>query len=369
MKKMLVIGDGDSIFIKDFINQYHKQGVIVDLISFGKDSKNNTVRFQKNFQVEFGFNLSSLKNFIEFRNNIIDKMDNNYDVIIIHFVYFFLAPQIFMLKRKTKKIVAVVWGSDFYRVTSKIKIFLQNIIYKNVDNIIFTNPKTKEVFLEKKKFINTDLSVARFGLPVLDEIDNLQKENYFEFCNNLGLPDDKIKIMVGYNANLAHQQLLVVNQIINFNSDILKKIHLVFPMGYGNKENKKIIANLLKNNKNIQYTILEKFYNFQEAAKLRFITDILINIQPSDQFSGSMQETLYAGGWVLTGSWLPYKDLEPLHSKMVFINEKGDIGSALIKLIELNTKNSIDNIESIKKYIKNESSWDKNLCIWNRIIF
>ena len=75
MKKMLVIGDGDSVFVKDFINQYHKEGVIVDLISYGKSGKNETVRLQKNFQIKLGFNFSAVKNFFEFRNNIIDKMD------------------------------------------------------------------------------------------------------------------------------------------------------------------------------------------------------------------------------------------------------------------------------------------------------
>ncbi|MCG2608679.1 hypothetical protein LZZ98_09075 [Acinetobacter sp. SM34] len=369
MKKMLVIGDGDSIFVKDFINQYYKKGVVVDLISFGKEHNNLAVRFEKNFQMKLGVNFSALKNFIEFRRDIIDQMDNNYDVIVIHFIYFFLAPHIFKLKKKTKKIVAVVWGSDFYRVTSRIKIFLQNIIYKNVDNIVFTNPKTRDIFLEKRKSINAKLNVARFGLPVLDEIDKLQRENYTQICSDFGLPVDRVKIMVGYNAHLAHQQLLVINQVINFNPNILKKIHLVFPLGYGNKESKKLIVDILKKHNNIQYTVLDKFYNFQEVAKLRLNTDILINIQPTDQFSGSMQETLYAGGWVLTGAWLPYETITQFKPKMVLIDMKEDVGKALIDLIESNAKNSLENTTVIKKYIRNESSWSNNIVIWNHILF
>lgn len=369
MRKMLVIGDGDSVFVKDFINQYHKEGVIVDLISYGKSGKNEAIRLQKNFQIKLGFNFSAVKNFFEFRNNIIDKMDDDYDVVVIHFVYFFLAPHIFKIKNKTKKIVAVIWGSDFYRVTSKVKIFLQDIIYKNVDNIVFTNPKTKELFSEKKKYIKTKLNVARFGLPVLDEIDNLRRDDYGHFCNSFGLPIDKIKIMVGYNANLAHQQLLVLNQIILFNESILEKIHLIFPMGYGNNESRVLIEEILKKNKNIQYSILEKFYNFNEAAKLRLVTDILINIQPTDQFSGSMQETLYAGGWVLTGNWLPYDALLQFEPKMILINEKEEVGKALAHLIESNCKSSLENTESIKAYIRNESSWGKNFSTWYDITF
>lgn len=368
MKKMLVIGDGDSIFVKDFINQYYKQGVVVDLISFGKESKSDEVRVQKNFQMKLSFNFAAINNFIEFRNNVIDQMDNDYEVIVIHFVYFFLAPHVFKLKKKTKKIVAVIWGSDFYRVTSKIKIFLQNIIYKNVDHIVFTNPKTKDLFLEKKIFINAELNVAGFGLPVLDEIDHLQRDSYTQICSDFELPVDKIKIMVGYNANLAHQQLLVISQVINFNPDVLEKIHLVFPMGYGNKESKDLIIGALKNN-NIKYTILDKFYNFKEVAKLRLVTDVLINIQPTDQFSGSMQETLYAGGWILTGAWLPYETLTQFKPKMVLIDEKEDVGKALINLIQSNVRSSLENTALIKACIRNESSWDKNIVIWNHVLF
>lgn len=371
MKKMLVIGDGDSIFVKDFINQYHKgkEGVIIDLISFGKDETNEVVRLQKNFHTKLGFSFSAVKNFFEFRNNIIGKMDDDYDVVVIHFVYFFLAPHIFKIRSKTRKIVVVIWGSDFYRVTSKVKIFLQDIIYKNVDNIVFTNPKTKELFSEKKKYIKTKLNIARFGLPVLDEIDKLRREDYRQFCNNFSLPVDKIKIMVGYNASLAHQQLLVINQIVLFDKSILEKIHLIFPMGYGNNESRVLIEEILKKNKNIQYSILEKFYNFNEAAKLRLVTDILINIQPTDQFSGSMQETLYAGGWVLTGTWLPYDALLQFEPKMVLINEKEEVGKALANLIENNCKSSLVNTESIKAYIRNESSWGKNFSTWYNITF
>ena len=366
---MLIIGDGDSVFVKDFIYQYNKQDVIIDLISFGTAEKHHSVRLQKNFQFKLGLSLSSIKNFFDFKNSIIDQMDNNYDVIVIHFVYFFLAPYIFKLKHKTKKIVSVVWGSDFYRVNSSLKKFLQDIVYKNSTAIVFTNPKTKEIFAKNKKHIHTKLEVARFGLPVLDKIDNLRDYDYIELCDNFSLPSDKIKIMVGYNANLAHEQLLVIDQVSNFKEEIIEKIHLIFPLGYGSPDSKLLIEQALTKNKNIKYTILENFYDFHEVAKLRLITDILINIQPTDQFSGSMQETLYAGGWVLTGTWLPYEMLVALEPKIILINEKIEVGDKLVLLIENNIRSSLENTEKVKKYIQQESSWENNISIWNNIVF
>jgi len=369
MKKILVVGNGDSIFVKDFIRQYKMRDVVIDIISYGQEKKIKNIRHQYNC-IEYTSNkvLNQINVFLNFRK-ILNKIDDNYDVVIIHFIYFNLAPHIYALRKKTKKVVAVVWGSDFYRVTSRIKIFFQDIIYKNSNVIVFTNPKTKELFLEKKKNIITDTKVARFGLPVLDEIEKLVDSDYSILSNNFGLPNNKIKVMVGYNASLAHEQLLIIDQICDFSDELLERIHLVFPLGYGSDKSKALIEKALQNNKKISYTLLEKFYNFHEVAKLRKITDILINIQPTDQFSGSMQETLYAGGWILTGAWLPYEKIIELEPKISLINEKKQIGEKLKILIEKNAKNSFENTEKIKNYIKNESSWEKNISLWDEIVF
>lgn len=369
MKKILVVGNGDSIFVKDFIYQYKMINTVIDIISYGQEEKINNVRYQYNcLEGKSNKFLEQINIFINLRE-ILNKLDNDYDAIIIHFIYFNLAPHIFTLKKKSKKIAAVVWGSDFYRTTSRMKIFFQDIIYKNSDVIVFTNPKTRELFLQNKKKIKIEKKIARFGLPALHEIEKLLDSDHSILCENFGLPDDKIIIMVGYNSSLAHEQILIINQVCNFSKEILDKIHLVFPLGYGEKNNKLLIEKALENNKNIKYTILDKFYNFKEVAKLRLITDILINIQPTDQFSGSMQETLYAGGWILTGSWLPYETLLELKPKILLINNKIEVGEMLNRLIEKNTKNSQENTVKIKKYILNESSWEKNIPIWNEIVF
>lgn len=372
MKKILVIGNSDSIFVKDFINQYHKMDYIVDLISFGNQSLLGSVRYQKKCTV----NQPSLKIFNQIYiyralTLAIKEMDDNYDCIIIHYVSFNLALHIHALKKISKKIVAVVWGSDFYRITSKIKIFLQNIIYNNVDNIIFTNPVTKDLFSINKPFIlKNKLSIARFGLPALDEIDNLQKNiSYYEWCLNFNIPLDKIKVMVGYNSNPAHNQLLVIDKLCELDKEIVNTIHLIFPLGYGNEISGDLIRKKLKNSGLKNYTILEKFYDFHEVAKLRCITDILINIQSTDQFSGSMQETLYAGGAIITGAWLPYDEIVNRGARIYLINELEAVGEKLNELIKEFDRNHNPNLEQVKTYINKASSWKENLKIWDSILF
>ena len=50
-----------------------------------------------------------------------------------------------------------------------------------------------------------------------------------------------------------------------------------------------------------------------DVAKLRIETDIAINIQQTDAFSGSLQEHLFAGNILLVGDWLPYDILDENH--------------------------------------------------------
>jgi hypothetical protein len=371
MKKMLILGDADSIFIKDFVGQYAQRGYIIDLISLGNGPLVDGVRHQRNCILTAKFKiLTQIQIYIALFRNI-RAMDNDYDSVIIHFVAFTIGPHIYRLKRKGQTLVAVVWGSDFYRVSSKIKIFFQDLIYASVDRIVFTSNETKVKFEHDKKNISCiKTTVASFGLPVLDEIDKLKASLAFsEWCLKFNVPTDKIKVMVGYNANLAHQQLLIIDKIAELDESVISRIHLIFPLGYGSKGSGALIESKLHESGLENYTILENFYNFHDIARLRKITDILINIQPSDQFSGSMQETLYAGGRVIAGSWLPYRDIVAIGAQIHLIEDPNEIAQKLEALIANPEINEDPKLDVVRSYIHNSSSWMMNLKIWDSILF
>lgn len=371
MKKILVMGNGDSVFIKDFIRQYSTRQCVVDLISLGTEEPIKGVRYQSNCTVSSDYKIFNQAQLYKALLLSMKKMDDDYDCIVIHYISFAFALHIRKIKKSSKRIVAVVWGSDFYRIHGKFKIFLQNMIYSYSTRIVFTNIETLNRFSSVKKGVYTKkLTVARFGLPVLDEIDKLNKTlNYNEWCTDFRVPSKKIKIMVGYNAKLSHHQLLVIDQISELSKENIELFHLVFPLGYGNSDSKNIIESKLLEKKIKNYTILEDFYNFQDVAKLRCITDILINIQPSDQFSGSMQETLYAGNKVITGSWLPYKEIVSLGAEMVLIDKPEDVGYTISKVINNYNERNDSNLDRVKEYIHKSSSWSENLKSWDSILF
>ena len=55
---------------------------------------------------------------------------------------------------------------------------------------------------------------------------------------------------------------------------------------------------------------IQFFLSNDEVAELRIITDILINAQITDAFSGSVCEYLFAGAILINAKWLCYKELK-----------------------------------------------------------
>jgi len=374
-KQILVIGPGDSIFVKDFISQYEKRGVTVDLLSTNRAGGLKSVRTQINIDPAPNSLFGKTGKHIKIINTIrksIKSLPDNYDAVVIHSINIFLAPSINILKKKTGKIVAVVWGSDYYRSTPAQNIFKRKI-YRSVDSIVFTNPKTLQDFSRKNPRIPPEnLKIARFGLPVLDEIDRL-KANIDKRADLpygfFGLPSHKIIVLAGYSGSLAHRQDLAIDAIARLKPETRDLIHLVFPIGYGAPGIKKTIEDKLAQADIGSYTILTDFYDFSDAAKLRCVTDILINIQSSDQFSGSMQETLYAGGQVIAGAWLPYQEIIDIGAKIKSIDKPEDISAAMAELAETHAYRAEEPGTAVKQYIKNVSSWDRNIGQWDKIIF
>lgn len=374
MKKILVIGNGNSIFVRDFISQYSARATSVDLLSLAKAERVPVVKNQVNCDMSKASLFGKLGRFINITSQIASFFSNSsekYDCIVIHYVNYILFPHMLSIKRKTKNIVTIVYGSDFYRsnwTSDKLKF----IIYFMSNKIVFTNPKTSIDFQQKNKNISGNkIAISRFGLPVLNHIDKimLEKVTNTSMKAMFNLPTDKLIVLVGYSANKLHRHTLVIESIANSVTNLSEKIHLVFHLGYGNCQIENDILESLTNNSIDSYTIINKFYDFGDIAKLRCVTDILINIQPSDQFSGSMQETLYAGGNVIAGDWLPYGELIDIGCKIFTISEPEHIAISLENLINAKLANSSPPTHDVRAFIQGVSSWNANINSWDKILF
>jgi hypothetical protein len=79
----------------------------------------------------------------------------------------------------------------------------------------------------------------------------------------------------------------------------------------------------------LSYRVLDTALSDREVAMLRCATDILIHVPISDVFSAAMLETLYAGGLLITGAWLPYSELRHAHVSFDAIATLDDLPGAV----------------------------------------
>lgn len=374
--KITFVSNNISIFIEELIENLRKTNSfnIYNLFIYHKP---NEYILENNLN----YNLYAAK--LNFRNDIVkDKILGfpikifKYFVIkriireqlkcdILHIQYLSPTNRFFWksFKKISQKIVITIWGSDFYQATNKTKKKLKKMI-KECDAITFTNPIMVNDFLNYYKDIDLSnkIHVIPFGLKVLDILKNKLIISE-QARKDLGFPQNKIVLVVGYSSNPIHQQAKIINLLNTLDPIYKDKLFLVLPMTYGNDEYRSIIEKLLFTSE-IKSTILKEFMSYENIAKLRVATDIMINLPITDQFSGTMQEHMYAGSIVITGSWLPYHIFWEKGVYAEIISTMDNLTNKLLYVLE-NLNELRDKTKKNKKIIWELSSWEKNTIKWN----
>ena len=149
---------------------------------------------------------------------------------------------------------------------------------------------------------------------------------------------------MGIAQTSANSILRIIEQLLLLKDEIKKQIFLVFPFTYNASD--KLIAkiNTSLNGAGLDYKILTMFLSDVEVAALRVSTDIMINLPSSDQMTAAMLETLYAGGVVITGNWLPYKMLDEKRISYIKIDEYFELVE-IVQDITLTIKSGTSSVE------------------------
>lgn len=204
--------------------------------------------------------------------------------------------------------------------------------------------------------------MCRFGLAPLSELKNLRLTKA-ECRESLGIPNDSFLVTIGYNANIGQQHLGVLKSINDYSSRLPENLYLLLPLTYGGPQNYKSSLKSWLEDSGLRYKLFSKFMPDREIALMRKASDVFINVQVSDQFSGSMQEHLFAENVVITGDWLPCKTLDERGVFMRKVSSVDDVGRELVHVA--------NNLDSLRKdCLKNPdiiwelSSWEKNIQSW-----
>lgn len=371
----IIIKKGLDINIEDFINM--KKRCLVLCNFFSVYTKNFIEKLKKGYDIEFDvltidekYKEKMDKNIIEnvfiYKNieELTDKISliEKYDIIHIHYLAPFYGLIAKKIREKCDKLIVTLWGSDYYRTSQRQKQFQENI-FEIADNINFGNENTLNDFNNYyNQVYSSKLSICRFGLIQLDYIEALRNTDKTKLRELLSLPKDSIIITCGYNASLGQNHLSIIESILEVKNQLPANCYFLFPMTYGDK---KLVISVRERLREcgINHRIYDEFLSEEDTAKLRLVSDIMIQIQSTDQLSGSMQEYLYADNVVITGSWLPYSVFKNKGIHFVEVDKFDDVGKKLTysvrNLHELKKKSSKN-----KDIIWNMTSWEKAINNW-----
>ena len=358
--KALIIGNYKSVFAKELQSELATRGMDIYLLDF------ETLKLYKDDNIT---DESCSQTFDKYRKlpkiHMIYRMyyiakflrSNSFDVVNIHtarVVYASILP--FLTKQK---LVVTVYGSDFYRMGLRARK-IQKILYKKADIITFTNPITKQSFLDYYQDFKDKSMVCRFGLKTLDFIDKNRNKNRLSIKEHLGYSLDKIIVTCGYNATKGQQHEKIIENIVKLDDKILDKIQFIFPMTYGDNTHREKIKKMLQET-SLGYKVLEDFLFGDDNANIKLCSDVMINILKTDSFSGSMQEFLYANNIVITGSWLPYELFDQLGVYYHKIDSLEMLAGKLMEVLsDLDKEKTMNNVQIIHLL----SGWDNNIQSW-----
>jgi glycosyltransferase involved in cell wall biosynthesis len=368
-KKVLIIGDGSSVFVLNHVKHftaYNKDYCFDIFLTNDHLDRDYSVYFN---EVHYSYKHSFLTRIPVIKGAVIRlliilsllRFKKKYDIVHIQFlndniIYFNVFHRI------AKKVIIFIWGSDYYR-SAGLNKWLKKRILRTADIITFGNDQTKNDFLREIP-TNAEIRMVRFGLVMLDRIKALSASRemsraVFDF------PVNKIILTIGYNLNPHQQHEKILNALSELREKIYyKNLFLVIPITYPPDKNgyKAKLVQALQST-GLAYRLIESFLPEMENAHLRNCSDIMIQLQTSDQLSGTMQEYFSTGNIVITGSWLPYKIFEDRGVWFIKIDSFSELPQKIDDIVtnlDANRKQTDGN----RAIIMEMGSWEKNIQAW-----
>ena len=149
-----------------------------------------------------------------------------------------------------------------------------------------------------------------WGNSDYDAIDNLPSGKAEEFRNSLLKNQENEIVTCGYNGAEGQNHAAIIEAIQGLPKEIKANASFLFPMTYGaNPEYLSKVRSAL-DKAGVHYTIIDKYISSEEIAAIRLASDVVVNIQKTDAFSGSLQDHLYCNNVMIIGEWLNYVPLD-----------------------------------------------------------
>lgn len=373
-KRILLVGDGNHQFIINLVIWLKKQKDAqfqIDILGLRRVKEENRAYYQNIFCINDSTilyrsldKIKGIRRFYRFflYKKLLKRLPD-YDFIHAHFIRVDSHFVINELKSTSNaKIILSIWGSDLY----KVKAENENSFVKtchHADTLTFANKQSVAFFRDKYAWKKDNLKICRFGLAPLETLKDFSASK-LESKKMLNWNKKKRAIVIGYNLNPAQQHVEILRCFESIAIQKFKEeVQLILQLTYGgNEEYKNQIVDIL-NKLPYEYTMYDTFLPDSDIAYLRKASDIMIQLQKTDQFSGSMQEHLYTENIVITGSWLPYETLKEEGVWFLEIDAINELEEKLLEVLKnynLYEQKTINTPSAIAKL----SLWENNIGDW-----
>ena len=234
-----------------------------------------------------------------------------YDLVILYNVPSYSDCAVKLIQNSGAKVALFPWGSEVLRAKGKSAIHVKNA-YMSTDFIVGTENSNliRNAMIEYKVPYFKIREQKPFLKGVKTIIDVSGKLSRQEMSEKLGIPYTDYNIICAYNGNETQRHRLMIDAISCNKQYLPDKYQLVFPITYGAPEGYIEELQNLCISKQLNACFLTEHLSDIQIAYIHLITDLYINIQPSDTGNAFMIESLFCGNQIITGSWLHYSQFE-----------------------------------------------------------
>ncbi len=258
------------------------------------------------------------------------------DVCHIHYTHAVSCILYLLFKKNFKKLIVTFWGTDILN-PPKFEAFMQKKVLPYADKITVTVKNSYKVFQNRfgHKY-DGKLEVVHFPSGAVPKIKEMSEKLTKQQCREqFNVPDEKLLLVCGYNADPAQRQDICLKEISMLPPELKDRLHILVPLQYSRIDNGYIDrVKQAAENCGCSYEVLEEYVPFERNAVMCLATDIYLNLRISDAFSNAMKEQITAGSLMIQGDWLNYIEVDEMNAPVVKISELSELHTALEKVIK-----------------------------------
>ncbi len=265
------------------------------------------------------------------------------------------------------KILFLPWGSEVLRINKKRRERLKKAFdrvdfvsgIKNSNTLLAVKDRygvPDEKFIFRKYYLDTIVKIKSLSQTVSRQ----------EMIKRLQIPVSDFYIVCGYSGVEAQRHRLMIEALSQNKEFLPENYQILLPVTYGGQTEYIEELRSLCSSKGLKTTFLTNFLSHEHIAYLHLVTDLFIQIQPTDNGSAYMIEELFCGNQIITGKWLNYLQFEEFGVPYYLIDTPEDLADMLKKILthsisQIVVPNKLKDLFDCPSGYRRESYWESIL--------